>query len=231
MLQGLMEAFIRSLWEPYKEASVVIRRISLGSVTPVAISVAAERLWNAGDLLRGYQAARVEPYEPVLVRDPSAMLWRVLLPPIVEWRSRGATTGDEMFVLDGMHRLYTLHEKGATHVRGLTITSSQLPPLPAHTPESWRQVWQAEPRQVREEGRFCGLRRPLLRPVSETVDRAEWEIETLRGKLSFPTVYSMLEDRRRRVEQLLSAGSTAKTVVGNNGDFTVRADRRPTTAR
>jgi hypothetical protein len=91
LLQRLLEAFARSLWKDYKNASVRIDRVPMRGTTPVAISVDADRLWRASELLWEYRLANVEPYEPVLVRSRSATSWRLLLPPIVESHGDGRT--------------------------------------------------------------------------------------------------------------------------------------------
>jgi hypothetical protein len=91
LLQRLLEAFARTLWKDYKNASVRIDRVPMRGTTPVAISVDADRLWRASELLWEYRLANVEPYAPVLVRSRSATSWRLLLPPIVESHGDGRT--------------------------------------------------------------------------------------------------------------------------------------------
>jgi hypothetical protein len=64
----------------------------------------------------------------------------------------------------------------------LIISSPHLPPPPARTPDSWKGVWRAEGGAVRGKARFCWLSESLLRPVSEKIDRQEWELSIDHGK-------------------------------------------------
>jgi hypothetical protein len=173
----------------------------------VAISVDPERLWRVADLLWEYQFARIEPYEPVLMRGLAGTCWRVLLPPIIELHGVNKADSERMYVLDGMHRLYTLHERAVTNAMALIISSPHLAPLPARTPDSWEEVWRADAGQVSGEARFCGLNMPLLRPVSGWNECEEWELCTFRGKQIFPTEFQRVEDCSRRAKEILSVAS------------------------
>ena len=203
--QRLLEAFVRSLWKDYENASVRIDRVPMQDATPVAVSVDADRLWRTSELLWEYRLAGVEPYEPVIVQH-SATSCRLLLPPIIESHGDGQTGAKAMYVLDGMHRLHNLHQRAVDHAMALIIRSPHLPPPPARTPDSWSDVWLAEGGTVRGEARFCWLDESLLRPVSEKVDRQEWELSTERGKQAFPTEFRSLDDCAYRAKQILGRG-------------------------
>jgi hypothetical protein len=203
LLQRLLEAFVRSLWKDYKNASVRIDRVPMRGTTPVAISVDANRLWRASELLWEYRLANVEPYEPVLVQGRSATSWRMLLPPIIESHGDVRTGAKAMYVMDGMHRLHNLHQRAVDHVVALIISSPHLPPPPARTHDTWEAVWRADDEALHWESRFCWLSESLLRPVSEKIDRQEWELSTGRGKQAFPTEFPSPDDCARRAEQIL----------------------------
>jgi hypothetical protein len=206
LLQRLVEAFARSLWKDYKDASVRIGRVPMLGATPVAIAVDADRLWRASELLWEYSIAGVEPYTPVLVRHSSATPWRLLLPPIIEAHGDGQTEPKAMYVLDGMHRLHNLYQQAIGQAMALIISSPDLPPPPAHMPNSWAGVWRAEG-GTHGEARFCWLSQPLLRPVSETIDRKKWELATVRGRQVFPTEFSTVEDCAHRAREIFSVAS------------------------
>jgi hypothetical protein len=208
VLQRLVEAVVQTLWLDYKNASVRIDTVPVQDATPVAISVDTDRLWRAADLFWEYRLARVEPYEPVLARKSSTTPWRLLLPPIIEVHdeARGAPGG--MYVVDGMHRLCSLRQHRVAHAVALMISTPHLPPPAARPHDSWEDVWHAE---ASGETRFCGLNMALLRPVSETVDRDEWVLSTLRGEQVFPTTFPTVEDCRRRATELFSVASSRDT--------------------
>ena len=67
ILQRLVEAFARSLWRDYENATVRIARVPMRDATRVAISVDNRRLGQAAELLWKYRLAKAKPYEPVLV--------------------------------------------------------------------------------------------------------------------------------------------------------------------
>ena len=205
LLQRLVEAFARSLWKGYEHASVRIGRVPMRGATPVAISVDADRLWRASELLWEYRVAKAEPYEPVLVKGRSATSWRLLMPPIIESHGDDQTEPKAMYVLDGMHRLHNLYQQAVGQAMALIISSPDLPPPPAHMPNSWAGVWRAEG-GTRGAARFCWLSEKLLRPVSERIDRQVWELSTDRGKQVFPTEFNSLDDCARWAKRVLGGG-------------------------
>jgi hypothetical protein len=207
LLQRLVEAFARSLWKEYENATVRVDRVPMRGATPVAISVDADRLWRASELLWEYRIAQIEPYMPVLVRDRSATSWRLLLPPIIESHGDGQTSAKSMYVMDGMHRLHNLHQLAIGDAMALIISSPHLPPPPARTHDSWEEVWRAEAGTLRGEARFCWLSESLLRPVSQKIDRDKWELATVRGSQVFPTEFSTVEDCVRRAAEIFSVAS------------------------
>jgi hypothetical protein len=207
ILQRLVEAVVQSLWLDYRTASVRIHTLPVQDATPLAISVDTDRLWRTDDLLWEYGFARAEPYEPVLVRKSSTTPWRLLLPPIIEAHDEVRGVPRDMYVVDGMHRLCSLRQHRKSKAVALMISTPHLPPPAAHPHDSWQDVWHAEANKVRGEARFCGLNMALLRPVSETVDRDEWLLPTLRGEQVFPTKFPTVDDCRRRATELFWVAS------------------------
>jgi|GEM_PF-4749750 hypothetical protein len=215
LLQRLLEALARSLWDDYRNASVRLDRVSLRGATPVAVSVDPDRLWRARELLWEYRLANVEPYAPVLIWSRSADSWRLLLPPILESHRHGQNGPKAMYVMDGMHRLHNLHQLAVEQATALVISSPHLPPPPARTPDSWEGVWQAEAGTVQREARFCWLSESLLRPVSQKIDHKVWELSTAGGNQVFPTEFASVEDCVRRAKEILSVADTRASKRGN----------------
>jgi hypothetical protein len=193
MVEQLIQALVPCLWDGYAQADVCLREVPLRDTAPMTISVDRTRLEQTANLLRGYKAARIDPFGPVLVRGNGRKAWHLLLPPVLECSVGKRGRCDRMHVLDGTHRLYSSRQGGVGRVTALVVTCPDLPPPAVYPPDTWSQVARVAPGRARGEARLCDYREPLFRPIARMLDQDEW---------FFPTV----EDCYNRARQIIERG-------------------------
>lgn len=160
-IQRLLCALLRPLWGEYDGANIRLTDARVDDIRPIVRVVERCRLSRIEALLEAYKRARLPLFAPALVESDEGV--RLLVPPVVEYSSRG------MELIDGAHRLYRLRELrriGKARIKALMVERPDGGQFadPAGMPCTWRDMRWVRKKLARTR-RFVEYRPDLLRPV------------------------------------------------------------------
>jgi hypothetical protein len=171
-------ALLRPCWPEYEQAEVRVTDVDVDEVCPIVLVVERHRLQRVEALLEGYELAGITPFSPALVGIERGKRgkrgYRLLVPPVVEYSSRGRE------LVDGTHRLYTLRRNGRARTRALVVEPypggefSQ----PAGRPGTWERT-RVVARKRDRHSRFDGYKPELFRPVGPFFSSGRWEFDSV----------------------------------------------------
>jgi hypothetical protein len=142
----------------YEHVEIVRRSVEFERLHPLSRLVSAERVQAVERYITLARAQSIPLFEPVCLRHPGERRYHIALPPVVEPCPEGYA------IIDGVHRLRVLSGERASHVKVVSLTGVNLPPLPAQ-PGSWLEVG-VQSKSVAQRRKFKGWKRQLFRPTA-----------------------------------------------------------------
>lgn len=155
---AFITAAVRASSPVYQGVDIERRVVDLDRVYPLSRFYSPGRFRAAKTYIKLAQRRSIELFEPTCLRHWGERDYHLALPPIVEPWSDGYA------VIDGVHRLYALRERGAREATVVAVVSRALPPLPG-TPGTWQSL-RSERTTVQRRKKFRQFKRELFRPAA-----------------------------------------------------------------
>ena len=157
-VQALLTRTVREISPVYAQAAVTVEDVEMSRIRPLARVMNARRRTRMKRYLRMLGKRRITPYAPAAVRFRGEATYRLALPPVLEeHRHRFA-------VVDGLHRLHLLFERGDATARCVVIRGAHLPELPSDLAR-WRAVRLSQDDSRPPKKNFPNFRSSRFRPA------------------------------------------------------------------
>lgn len=151
--------------------------VSIDGAMPLARLAVKQRLRNAENLLHGYLAASLRPFETVVLMKGDTA--RLVFPPVVEV----SDNRKRVFIIDGIHRLLVARDFGLKTIYCMRVEGESLPPLPCK-PVTWGMLRIQDDRGSIEDN-FPGMDLTLFRFLSVLFKSPDFIFSNRSEMLSF----------------------------------------------
>lgn len=157
-VEALVVRTVREISSVYGDAAIAIEKIDMSRVRPLARVMNARRRDRMERYLRMLRRRHIIPYTPAAVRFRGEAAYQLALPPVLEEH------GSQFAVVDGLHRLHLLFERGDSAVVCVVIRGAHLPELPSDLAR-WRAVRVSTNESRPQKKNFLHFRSSRFRPV------------------------------------------------------------------